>query len=102
MKVNHNKLLLDELAVVGNSVRLAILQNLEHSVSPPSTKQLAQAVGVRESVLSHHVSILRQAGFVQTVMSGSYAHHIRDERKIKRLIGSFSEALLQGDASEDQ
>lgn len=56
------------LRVVADSRRFAILRHLARKPRPVS--DLARAVGIERSLLSHHLRILREAGLVSTERNG--------------------------------
>lgn len=90
---------LELLTLVNSRVRLAILYELLKSSETrtmPPTKVLADRIGVRESVCSHHLTILRNGGLVTTVNSGNYAHHRLRTETVEELLELLSFFLRDG------
>ena len=58
----------DKLKVLADSTRLGVLQALR--LGPQSVSTLMDALDVEQTLLSHHLRILRQAQFVVAERSG--------------------------------
>lgn len=58
----------ERLRVVADETRLAVLQALV--AEPQHVTELAMALGVERSLLSHHLKTLRDAGLVETTRDG--------------------------------
>ena len=57
-----------KLKVLADTTRLAVLQNLMEE--PKHVGELNAAIGVEQSLLSHHLKVLRKEGFVEATRYG--------------------------------
>lgn len=68
------------LHVAGVESRLAILCLIADAPQPLDVGTLAAGVGVSQQVASHHLAILRSAGFVRGQRSGQHVQYTLLER----------------------
>ena len=62
-----------KLKVLADTTRLAVLQSLMEE--PKHVGGLNAAIGVEQSLLSHHLKVLRKEGFVQATRDGKAVLH---------------------------
>ncbi len=58
----------DKLKLLGDTTRLAVLESLLNK--PKHVNELMEELGVEQSLLSHHLALLREAGLVDGVRDG--------------------------------
>ncbi|RMH06748.1 MAG: ArsR family transcriptional regulator [Nitrospirae bacterium] len=58
----------EQLKVLADTTRLAVLELLLRK--PWRVGELRRALGIEQSLLSHHLALLREAGFVDTIRQG--------------------------------
>lgn len=57
-----------KLRVVADQARLSVLRTL--MAGPKRVRELEDALGIEQSLLSHHLKVLRDEGFVETSRDG--------------------------------
>lgn len=63
------------LKALADPVRVKLMSLLFTCAQPCTTGSLADAVGLSESTVSHHLGQLRSAGFVDSQRHGMNVHH---------------------------
>lgn len=58
----------DKLKLLGDTTRLAVLESLLNH--PKHVNELMEELGVEQSLLSHHLALLREAGLVDGIRDG--------------------------------
>jgi len=58
----------DKLKLLADTTRLAVLESLMDK--PKRVGELIECLGVEQSLMSHHLALLREAGLVETTRDG--------------------------------
>ncbi len=58
----------DKLKLLADTTRLAVLESLMDK--PKRVGELMELLGVEQSLMSHHLALLREAGLVESVREG--------------------------------
>lgn len=84
--------LADQLSVLGNANRLAILTNLAESEIQVNV--LAKKLGLGQSALSQHLAILRACEFVSTRRASQSVFYSIEPRSIAAALASVEDLLV--------
>lgn len=84
--------LADQLAVLGNANRLAILKNLAEGEIQVNV--LAKRLGLGQSALSQHLAILRSCAFVSTRRVSQSVFYSLQPRSIAATLTDVGELLI--------
>lgn len=85
-----------DLAMLAHPVRLQILDMLVRRGGEVCVCDLEQALPVKQPTVSHHLRLLREAGWVDTVRRGVWAYYlIRPEvlRAVRERVGGLLASL---------
>lgn len=90
----------DVLKVIGDPSRFKILQYLLDK--PRNVSEIVRAVGLQQSLVSHHLKILRKNGVLNAMRDGPFIHYSINGSEVKdifRLAQSIAEKnnLNKGD-----
>lgn len=58
----------DKLKILADTTRLAVLESLMEK--PKRVGELMELLGVEQSLMSHHLALLREAGLVESIREG--------------------------------
>lgn len=87
--------------VLGDPTRILILQALI-AAGALCVHQLADAVGMSQSAVSHHLRLLRTAGLIRSEREGKEVRYSPDDEHVEQLIGVCIEHVLhRGHGSSD-
>jgi len=78
-------------SALGSETRLRIVRELTEC--PLCVGALAMRLGVTQSAISQHLTILRNAGLVQSDKQGSFVHYSLTEGARERCRGALDELL---------
>ncbi|MEU5918427.1 metalloregulator ArsR/SmtB family transcription factor [Streptomyces sp. NPDC047141] len=77
----------DLIRVLGDPLRLRIVTLLAHETL--CTTHLMEDTGARQTNLSNHLRVLREAGFVETEPCGRFTYYRLKPEVMERLAGQF-------------
>ena len=77
----------DILKAIGDATRLQVLQVLLNG--PLHVNDLQEKLGTEQSLLSHHLKVLREAGLVESTRRGTWAFY----RLVPEALGALRGAL---------
>ena len=67
--------LADDLAILGNPIRLQLLSVLTHHAGKVCVCDLEAAVPVKQPTVAHHLKLLREAGLIDSERQGLWAYY---------------------------
>lgn len=65
---NNNHNCAQKLKIIADNTRLSVLEILMES--PKHVGEINERLGIEQSLLSHHLKVLRQAGLVEAIRDG--------------------------------
>ena len=95
--------LADTLKALGDPNRLRLLQVLSRQKTRKDIGvcELAKQLGISQPNVSHHLKILKLAGFIQCEKRENYAYYIPNPEKIDEITSTIrSEILMPAPARE--
>ncbi|MGD9495431.1 MAG: ArsR/SmtB family transcription factor [Armatimonadota bacterium] len=94
---------MDELAelfsALGSDTRIRILRELGESAL--CVGALAMRLGVTQSAISQHLTVLRNAGLVQSEKRGSFVHYSLTEDARERCRAALDDIMRRRDRQEE-
>jgi ArsR family transcriptional regulator, arsenate/arsenite/antimonite-responsive transcriptional repressor len=93
---------MDKLAelfsALGSETRIRLLQELAQR--PLCVGMLAMRLGITQSAVSQHLTVLRNAGLVESDKRGSYVHYSLTEDAPERCRAALAQVLSTRDQQE--
>ena len=83
----------DLFRMLGDSSRLRLMILCRHA--EPSVGELAHALGLSESLVSHHLRLLRAARLVRARRDGRRVHYTLADAHVIRLIGDMLDHVAE-------
>lgn len=74
----------DLLRTIGDPSRYRILRYLTES--PRNVSEIVRAVGMQQSLVSHHLRILRERGLLEAVRNGAFVRYSLKNPEVNRII----------------
>jgi ArsR family transcriptional regulator len=82
---------------LGDATRIRILELLARGEQ--CVCDLTEAIDIPQPLLSHHLRILREAGFITARKDGRWSYYALDPERLEACIGTLGAALATYDAS---
>jgi ArsR family transcriptional regulator len=82
---------------LGDPTRLRILELVAHGEQ--CVCELASVIDIPQPLLSHHLKILRQAGFITVRKDGRWNYYAMNRERLEACVCSLEEALATYDES---
>ena len=96
-KTDHDIEMLFELAdlfkVFGDSTRLRVMVTLSDSEMP--VMEIAEALGMEQSTISHQLRVLRQNTLVRVRREGKQMYYSLDDDHVKKIIEMGMDHILE-------
>ncbi len=96
-KTDHDIEMLFELAdlfkVFGDSTRLRVMVTLSDSEMP--VMEIAEALGMEQSTISHQLRVLRQNKLVRVRREGKQMYYSLDDDHVKKIIEMGMDHILE-------
>jgi ArsR family transcriptional regulator, nickel/cobalt-responsive transcriptional repressor len=70
----NTKACVEKLKVLSDEVRLSVLKLLMEG-DPKAVNEISQSLAIEQSLLSHHLKVLREQGFVETAREGKFVRY---------------------------
>ena len=97
-KSDHDIEMLFELAdlfkVFGDSTRLRVMVTLSDSEMP--VMEIAEALGMEQSTISHQLRVLRQNKLVRVRREGKQMYYSLDDDHVKKIIEMGMDHIMEG------
>ncbi len=97
-KTDHDIEMLFELAdlfkVFGDSTRLRVMVTLSDSEMP--VMEIAEALGMEQSTISHQLRVLRQNKLVRVRREGKQMYYSLDDDHVKKIIEMGMDHIMEG------
>ncbi|NLE94747.1 MAG: helix-turn-helix transcriptional regulator [Dehalococcoidia bacterium] len=90
----------DLLSALGSDTRIKLLRELAER--PLCVGMLAMRLGITQSAVSQHLTVLRNAGLVQSDKRGSYVHYSLTNDARERCLAALDEVLPVAHRREDR
>lgn len=90
----------DLFSALGSDTRIKLLRELAER--PLCVGMLAMRLGITQSAVSQHLTVLRNAGLVQSDKRGSYVHYSLTNDARERCLAALDEVLPVAHRREDR
>ncbi|MGD9538360.1 MAG: metalloregulator ArsR/SmtB family transcription factor [Alphaproteobacteria bacterium] len=90
----------DLFRMLGDPSRLRLMILCRHA--EPSVGELAQALGLSESLVSHHLRLLRAARLVRARRAGRRVHYTLADAHVIRVIGDMLDHVAEANGVQER
>jgi len=74
----------DILKCIAHPVRLRVMELLQQQ-EPRTVSEIRTALGIEQSLLSHHLTKMKDKGILQAVRQGKHIHYQLTDRQLTKL-----------------
>ena len=95
-----NQNICDILKVIGDPSRFKILQYLLEK--PRNVSEIVRAVALQQSLVSHHLKILRKNGILSAMRDGPFIHYSIHGSEVKNIFQLAQDIVDKNNANEGE
>lgn len=93
----------ENLKAIADPIRLKILRKLSHmrETKKLSVSRIAEELAISQPNVSHHIKILKSAGFVRCTKKGGCSYYVTDPTRMHEITAELS-TLIGGTVAGDE
>ena len=101
--MNEQELFAETLKALSDPTRLEILKVIvsRERTAKPSVTELGETLGIAQPNVSHHMKILKHAGFVRCEKHGGCSYYVANRDRFVEIIGFLNDFMSGGDRKTD-